>query len=236
MRTYCTACAVRCVPVFEFLHACLIHRSRVVARRLPQRTGRPVSGSARIVSKIGIYFSMISSVGFLTPSPRVTVVGGAHDQDAIVPSRGNPISPSLVSPTVSIRSWYKNQFHLIPLTPTPLLVRPLSKRLLYVFTKGLRQLVADLESTDDQPVVIQQYKDALVAKGKVCYEFWSDFGSAALTYRSLRGRWLCRKKWERLEKVPYLRQLATGGLASWALSLTTYPYLAYFVTSGYWKD
>jgi len=38
---------------------------------------------------------------------------------------------------------------------------------MYVFTKDLKQLRADLRATDDKAAVVQRYEDALVAKGQV---------------------------------------------------------------------
>jgi len=39
---------------------------------------------------------------------------------------------------------------------------------MYVFTKDLERLAADLESTDDEAAVVRRYEHALVAKGQVC--------------------------------------------------------------------
>lgn len=51
-----------------------------------------------------------------------------------------------------------------------------------MFTKELKQLIADLEGTDDKSAVTQRYDDALVAKSEVRNEFRSDFGSTVFTY------------------------------------------------------
>ena len=51
-----------------------------------------------------------------------------------------------------------------------------------MFTKDLKQLTEDLEATDDESAVIQQYKEALAMKGEVRYEFWSYSGPVVLTY------------------------------------------------------
>ena len=58
----------------------------------------------------------------------------------------------------------------------PSLVPPLPRRGLYVFTKGLKKLTADLEAVDDESAVVQRYEDALVAKQEVRYDLLSDLG------------------------------------------------------------
>lgn len=50
-----------------------------------------------------------------------------------------------------------------------------------VFTKDLKQLIADLETTDDEAAVIRRYADTFIAKDKVRREFSSDFEPAVLT-------------------------------------------------------
>ena len=76
-------------------------------------------------------------------------------------------------PTVHTKSWYLNQFYLTSLTQS--LVPPLPKKM-YVFTRDLQRLIADLRTTGDEMAVIQRYGDALVSKYEVCRESWSDFG------------------------------------------------------------
>ena len=53
---------------------------------------------------------------------------------------------------------------------------------MYVFTKDLKRLIADLRATGDEVAVIQRYGDALVSKCEVCCKSWSDFGEDLLMY------------------------------------------------------
>ena len=63
----------------------------------------------------------------------------------------------------------------------PLLAPPFGKKW-HVFTKDLRRLTDDLEEAGDKSTVIQQYKDALVVKNKVCCKFLVDSDSIMLKY------------------------------------------------------
>ena len=51
--------------------------------------------------------------------------------------------------------------------PSLLSVRP--RQQMYVFTKDLKQLTADLEVTGDKAAVVKRYKDALVGKAEVSH-------------------------------------------------------------------
>jgi len=53
---------------------------------------------------------------------------------------------------------------------------------LYVFTKDLNQLKADLMRTDDEAAVNQRYKGVLFAKSEVHHEFSSVFGFRRTQY------------------------------------------------------
>ena len=63
----------------------------------------------------------------------------------------------------------------------PALVSPHPEQV-HVFTKDLKQLIADLQATDDKAAMTQRYKDALVAKRQVRREFSSCLGSVVLKY------------------------------------------------------
>ena len=52
------------------------------------------------------------------------------------------------------------------LTPPLVSLSPLPKQM-YVFTKDLEQLAADLRTVDDKAAVVQRYEDALAAKSQV---------------------------------------------------------------------
>ena len=69
----------------------------------------------------------------------------------------------------------------------PLIVLSFHERI-YILTKDLKQLMADLEATDDELAVIQRYKDALAAKGEVCCDPWSDSNPVILTYFEVCAR------------------------------------------------
>jgi len=105
----------------------------------------------------------------------VIIAGGVEDQAVIPLSRDKIHSSSQVLPVLYIKSLCPNQVRIVFLTLIRLLVPPLSKRL-YVFTKDLKRLKADLMATEDEAAVIQRYKDALVMRSEVCREFWSAFG------------------------------------------------------------
>jgi len=112
-------------------------------------------------------------------NPRVTIPGGVQDQAAVALSRGKLRSSSQILPTVHTKSWYLDQFCLTSLTR--LLVPPHPKRM-YVFTRDLKRLIADLRATGDEAAVIQRYGDALVSKCEVRSKSWSDFCENLLMY------------------------------------------------------
>ena len=109
----------------------------------------------------------------------MTVAGGVQDQSAVALSRGKLDSSSQVLPTVCIEGNTQTSFMPLVLTPPP---DPSLPKTVYVFTKDLGRLIADLEVTDDEATVIQRYRDALAAKGEVRCNFRSHFYSVAPTY------------------------------------------------------
>ena len=109
----------------------------------------------------------------------MTVPGGVQDQTAVGLARGKLRSSSQILPTAHIKSWYLDQFYLTPLTQS--LVPPLSKKM-YVFTRDLQRLIADLRATGDEVAVIQRYGDALDSKCEVCRDSLSYFGVDLLMY------------------------------------------------------
>ena len=86
---------------------------------------------------------MILSLSLLMPNRSVIIKDGAQDQTVISLSGGKLHSLIQVLPAICIR------------------------RRVYVFTKDLNQLTADLKAADDKAAVIKRYKDALVVKNKV---------------------------------------------------------------------
>jgi len=113
-------------------------------------------------------------------NPRVTVVSGAQDETVVGPSRSKLRFSSQILPSVFIKSQRPDPFHVVSQTLILLSVSSLPKGM-YVFTKDIKQLTADLEAADDQEAVILRYSNALVAKNEVRCESWSDFGFAVLT-------------------------------------------------------
>jgi len=53
---------------------------------------------------------------------------------------------------------------------------------MYVFTRDLERLIADLRATGDEVAVIRRYKDALVSRCEVCWELRSGFVEDLLMY------------------------------------------------------
>lgn len=53
---------------------------------------------------------------------------------------------------------------------------------MYVFTRDLKRLMADLRATGDEVAVVERYKDALVSRCEVCCESWLGFSENPLTY------------------------------------------------------
>ena len=68
---------------------------------------------------------------------------------------------------------YTPNSHLLLVPPFP--------KLTYVFTKDLKQLIADLGATDDKLAVVQRYEGALAARFEVSCNFRSGFGSVVFT-------------------------------------------------------